>query len=255
VGAAAGWWASRRGRWGWIGVYGAARGVIGWAAVEKWFPAEVIAWGLPISLGSGIHAFAWRAAAVAAVLAAPGFRLPSVRERQAVLVGGLVLVALLGARPALSAAHSARELAGLNDRWFADGVCRQSTDYTCGPAAAATALRLLGVPAKEGELGILAGTSPAWGTPPDELARVLREQFAPVGLQVGLHTVSSLSELRSMGLVLVTVRFGWFVDHWVCVREVTDEHVVVGDPLVGWERRTHAEFLEGWRHNALKLSR
>jgi hypothetical protein len=33
------------------------------------------------------------------------------------------------------------ELAALTTRLDADGVCRQSNHYTCGPAAAVTALR------------------------------------------------------------------------------------------------------------------
>ncbi len=69
--------------------------------------------------------------------------------RRAVLAGGLWLAAawvawagLLGPAPACF------------ERWR-DGVCLQTTHQTCGPAAAATALHTLAVPASEAELASL----------------------------------------------------------------------------------------------------
>jgi hypothetical protein len=52
--------------------------------------------------------------------------------------------------PFLAPAFNRGYLAGLKTRIDADGVCRQSSEYTCGPAAAVTALRKLGLPAEEG---------------------------------------------------------------------------------------------------------
>jgi len=46
------------------------------------------------------------------------------------------------------------DLANLPTKTDADNICVQSTSYTCGPAAAVTALRKLGVPAQEGELAV-----------------------------------------------------------------------------------------------------
>lgn len=60
--------------------------------------------------------------------------------------------------------------------------CLQSNDYNCGPAAAVTALRKLGLPAEEGEIAILAHTSSATGTPPDVLARALQDRYEKEGL-------------------------------------------------------------------------
>jgi hypothetical protein len=55
-----------------------------------------------------------------------------------------------------------------------DGVCRQSSHYTCGPASAVTVLRKLGLPAEEGEIAILSHTSALTGTEPDVLAKAGR---------------------------------------------------------------------------------
>ena len=49
----------------------------------------------------------------------------------------------------------------------------QSNGYNCGPAAAVTALRRLGLPAEEGELAILAHTSSAAGTSCDTLCTAI----------------------------------------------------------------------------------
>jgi predicted double-glycine peptidase len=62
--------------------------------------------------------------------------------------------------------------------------CRQSTDYTCGPAAAVTALRKLGFPAEEGQIAIVSYTSATTGTPPDILAEALRKYYGKDGLIV-----------------------------------------------------------------------
>jgi predicted double-glycine peptidase len=136
-----------------------------------------------------------------------------------------------------------------------DGVCRQSTDYTCGPAAAVTGLARLGLKAGEGELALAAGTSAATGTPPDVLAQVLNERFAASGLRAELRRFRTLEELREAGLTLVVVRFGFLVDHWLTVLEVTDRDVVAGDPASGVVRLSHEEFQGRWRRIGVTLSR
>lgn len=52
------------------------------------------------------------------------------------------------------------QLRSLPTRVDPDGVCLQNTPYTCGPAAAVTALRRLRLPAEESELAKLAFISP-----------------------------------------------------------------------------------------------
>ena len=64
-----------------------------------------------------------------------------------------------------------------------------------------------------------------------------------------------MTELRGLGPTLVIVKFGLLLDHWLCVLEVTDTEVVVGDPLSGLTRLTHAEFAERWRRIGIVLRR
>ena len=182
-------------------------------------------------------------------------KLPGRRDR--IALSGLALLAAfyVGIWPSLAAATNRNRLLALVTQIGPDGVCRQNTDYTCGPAAAVTGLRRLGLKAGEGELAILARTSSATGTPPDVLARVLQERFAPAGLQAEFRRFHDVAELRRPGPTLVIVKFSLLLDHWLCVLDVTDKEVVVGDPLSGLVRLSHTEFKDRWRNIGITLAR
>jgi ABC-type bacteriocin/lantibiotic exporter with double-glycine peptidase domain len=62
-------------------------------------------------------------------------------------------------------------------------------------------------------------------------------------------------ELRQAGLTLAVVKFGFLVDHFVTVLEVTDAEVIVGDPLEGLDRMTWDEFRKKWRFCGIVLKR
>ncbi|HER19614.1 MAG TPA: hypothetical protein ENO14_01055, partial [Chromatiales bacterium] len=79
--------------------------------------------------------------------------------------------------PFATAAVLASDLSRLPNRFDAHGICRQSRPYTCGPAAAVTALRALGLPADEGRLAWLSRSTPFSGTLPQTLAHVLQTQY------------------------------------------------------------------------------
>jgi hypothetical protein len=102
------------------------------------------------------------------LLAAPLAKLPQKRNRVVIYLFMLVLTAV-SIIPFLAPAFNRSYLASLKTRLDSDGICRQSNDYTCAPAAAVTALRKLGFPAEEGEIAILAHTSSLTGTEPDVL--------------------------------------------------------------------------------------
>ena len=131
----------------------------------------------------------------------------------------------------------------------------QNTEYTCGPAAAVTALRKLGLPAEEGQLAIASLTSSETGTPADILAEALQENYGKDGLVAEYRTFKNISELKQAGLTLAVVKFGFMVDHWVTVFEVTDSQVIIGDPLNGIDKISHKDFLEKWRFEGIVLKR
>src|SRR5206468_5816059 len=59
-----------------------------------------------------------------------------------------------------------------------DGVCRQTSDYSCGAAAASTFLARLGIAADEQEMATRCGTTPWLGTDEFYACRGLREKLA-----------------------------------------------------------------------------
>lgn len=109
----------------------------------------------------------WLPPAAALLAGLVGHRMSAQRWRR-----GLLLIMLLG----LAAYHLVFPLLArvppTRDVW-ADGVCLQTSEGTCSPAAAATLLRAHGIPATEGEMARLCLTSAA-GTSHNGLYRGLK---------------------------------------------------------------------------------
>jgi hypothetical protein len=189
----------------------------------------------------------------AMVLTTPLSRLPLKRDRIVISVLMAAIIFYMSVWPFLAPAFNRNELAHLQTQFDPNGVCRQKTDYTCGPAAAVTALHKLGLHGDEGQLAILSFTSSMTGTPPDILAEVLQKKYGKDGLLVEYRVFKSISELKQAGLTLAVVKFGFMVDHYVTVLDVTDSEVIVGDPLDGLDRMSYQEFLQKWRFVGIVL--
>jgi hypothetical protein len=189
------------------------------------------------------------------LLTTPLSRLPRKATR------GLVIFFMIGVTlsssviaflsPALVRSHLER-LATYVDK---NGVCLQSNNYNCGPASAVTALKRLGLKGEEGELAILAHTSPMTGTPPDVLAATLRKRYQNDGLSAQYRFFKTVPEMKGVGEVLAVIKFGFLVDHYVAVLEVTDKDITIGDPLSGRVTSSHEEFTKKWRHCGVVLNR
>ncbi len=113
------------------------------------------------------------------------------------------------------------------DRW-SDGVCRQTTPATCGPACTATILRHFGVETTEGAVAEQAFTY-SGGTECWYLARILRNHGLHVDFQVWRG-----GELPDPVPVpsIAGVRIG-SLGHFIAILEQTGDQVVVGEPLRG----------------------
>ena len=206
-------------------------------------------------LVSGRTEFALGGLIAAMVLATPVVRLPRASSRRAVYLLMGVVILLTAVWPFAAPAFNRSFLQSLRTQMDPDGVCRQNTSYTCGPAAAVTVLRRLGLPAEEGELATLAHTSTAIGTPPDLLAAALRQRYEREGLTCDYRHFRSIAELPGEGQTLAIIKFGPLLDHYVAVLQVTEAKVVVGDPFRGKQEYTHAEFAEVWRNCGIVLTR
>jgi hypothetical protein len=202
----------------------------------------------------GRNRFACFNFAAVMLLAVPQPRLARKRNR---IVVGLFMFVLTSVSiiPFLAPAFNRSYLAGLKTRVDPDGVCRQSNDYTCAPAAAVTALRKLGLPAEEGEIAILAHTSSLTATEPDVLARELQKHCGARGLIAYYRVFSSVEELKKAGLTIAVVRFNLMLDHCVAVLEVKDNQIVIGDPLSGLTSLSADEFANKWEFVGVVMKR
>ena len=137
----------------------------------------------------------------------------------------------------------------------ANGICRQGTTFTCGPAAAVTALRALGFAAEEGELARLARTTPMMGTQGDLLAHAIRQRHHTAKLDCAYRYFDSLEALKGGGRTVVLMTSGLLSDHYVAILAVNADRVVLGDPLRGRREMSHAAFRAAWRRTGLVLKR
>lgn len=254
AGAGLGYWFSRLRRPYWVLGYCLPLGLIVIYGIAARHPALAVepplAWMM-----MGRNKFAVIGLVAAMVLTTPLSRISGRRARVLIVILMMVMVAFMSVWPFLAPAFNRSYLAQLKTRLDEDGICRQSNDYNCGPAAAVTALRRLGFPAEEGELAILAHTSTAAGTPPDILARTLQEKYGADGLLSEFRGFQSVDELPSTDLTLAVVKFSFMLDHYVTILAVNDDQVVVGDPLSGKTILSREEFARRWRYVGVVLRR
>jgi len=201
---------------------------------------------------AGRTEFAVMALVCTMLLTTPLSRLPQRRNRRAVVLLMILFTLYFSVLPFLMPAFEYSRLAGLETTLDSDGVCLQSTQYNCGPAAAVTVLRSIGVSAEEGELALLAHTTRFTGAPMDSLCYAMRNDYATPCRIVYCRDVS---ELQGKGPFVAIVKFSFLVDHYVAVLSVTETEVTVGDPLKGLRTCTPKEFDKEWRRCAIVIDR
>ena len=134
-----------------------------------------------------------------------------------------------------------------------DGICFQSTDYTCAPAAAVTALGRLGFEAQEGRLAFLSHSNPITGTLPACLENALQSCYGSRGLDCHYRHFDSVEQLKSADLTLAIVKSSFLSDHCLVVIEVTDQNVFLADPVFGKVRMSRSQFEKIWRFTGIAL--
>jgi len=246
LGAGAGWTFSRlRSRWWLGGFFLPLLLVLMIGAARRDARLEFVA---PFSwLVAGRRQFALLAPLTTMLLCTPLDRLGALRQRTLVGAFAICFMLVTAVWPFLDPALVRSQLEGLKTRLDNQGICLQQTDYTCGPAAAVTALRRLGLAGEEGELAILMHTSRAGGTQPGVMAAALGQHYAAQGLICKYRYFSSIEELPRDVPTVAVIKFGLMVDHYITILKVTDRQVIIGDPLDGARPLTHDEFRRLWR--------
>jgi len=186
-------------------------------------------------------------------LITPLSRLSRRFERITVCILMVVVVCWFGILPFLVPALIKERLSNLTTRLDSNGICYQSTDYTCGPAAAVTALRRLGLQADEGELAVLAYSSSIAGTVPDCLAEAINNRYAAEGLKCKYRHFNSLDQINNPQLTLALVKDTFLSNHCVAILEISDNVVTFADPVCGKTRMSRKQFEKIWRFSGIVL--
>ena len=179
-------------------------------------------------------------------------RMTARAARSGVTTVASALLLLTTYRVGMAAAFDPAQLTGYPN---ADGVCRQTSEYSCGPAAAATFLAHLGVRTDEEEMARLCGTVAPMGTDPFCMCHGLRKKLAGTGLDVTVRRCDwvALRWGRLPALAVVNVEF--MLDHWVVVVAADDEAVLIADPTNGVMQLRRERFLEDWRGILISAAR
>ena len=193
--------------------------------------------------------------AVTMGLTVPLSRLPRKIEKILVCFLMVGVVFWFSVLPFLIPAVMKNYLSNIQTRLSYNGVCYQSTNYTCGPAAAVTALGKLGLSAEEGELAVLSYTSPVVGTLPVCLSSALQNRYGAEGLKCEYRHFDSIDQLKKAGITLAMVRDSFLLDHCIAVLEVSDNIVKIADPMTGLIFMPHEKFKKIWRFSGIVLQR
>jgi len=196
---------------------------------------------------AGRNEFTFTAIACTTILSALTARLTDRRQKKLL---GFLIIALTAyfsipfVMPAVTYSSFAKQRSIISR----DTVnCKQSTDYTCGPAAMTTALRKLGLKAEEGELAILSRSTWMFGTPGDMLARAVNRRYGRLGYRAEYRRFSDPAEISKHLPLVAKIRFSALDDHYVCILSMNKSTVTIADPSNGISDIPLRQFLHDWR--------
>lgn len=134
------------------------------------------------------------------------------------------------------------ELKNLQTTFSKDGICKQTTGFTCAPAAAVTVLRLLGVEAKESELAIHSKCTPKGGTTNENLVNAIEKLYGKKGIDCSYLPFDSIEQLKVKCPLIACINLSSVVSHYTVVLEVTEDKVILGDPIGGKKQWSYEDF-------------
>lgn len=185
----------------------------------------------------------------------PLFRLPlSKFVSRGLFIASALAVGYSGWMEFFGPALSRSTLGGLTTVINGQGVCLQTTSFTCGPAAVVTVLRKLGVLADEGELGLLSKASFYTGTDASLLRDAVNRLYQDQGLHATTAKLQTIEELAASVPCATVVYYDFTTDHWVAVLGVHDGKIEIGDPISG-KRTLSVEFAQRWKHETLLVTK
>ena len=134
------------------------------------------------------------------------------------------------------------KLKNLETSFSKDGICKQTTGFTCGPAAAVTVLRDLGIDAKENDLAIYSKCNPKGGTTHKNLVKAIKKLYGKNGIECSYLTFDSIEQLKDSCPLIACINLSSAVSHYTVILEVTENKVIIGDPIGGKKQWSHENF-------------
>jgi hypothetical protein len=254
LGALAFWGGRSLCRWpGWLqlGLVVLAVGVVagGAASFAGLLPDEVDQW--VSRLGGGTMLVSW----VALFLLGAAWAAPNRRFSTGFLA---CLVAVAGGLLAIEGSGPLWWRFGAPELWQnvpdSEGGMRQSSGLTCSPTAAAMLLHRYGIPASEGEMAYLAGTS-LFGSDAPAMARALDAKVRPLGRRAHAGHADYDDCVRRGEPFLAHVQ-GRTTGHAVLVERMSEDGVQIVDPADGQPRpMPRAEFEQLWDGTVVRVDR
>ena len=135
------------------------------------------------------------------------------------------------------------------------GVCMQSTHYTCVAASLVTLLYAYGIEATETEMARLCYTEVDRGATDTRAISALEKKLDGREYEI-CYEMMDYDRLRQVHLpCLVSTDFAFFISHMTPVLSAGDEEVVLGDPLTGRRALSTADFKDVWQGRGIYLRR
>lgn len=148
------------------------------------------------------------------------------------------------------------ELKNLQTTFSKDGICIQTTGFTCGPAAAVTVLHQLGIDAQESELAIYSKcTAQKGGTTNELLVSAVKKLYGSKGIECSYLSFDSINQLKDKCPLIAIISLSPVVSHYTVVLEVTEDKVIIGDPIGGKKEWSYEDFQKRCSTTAIILKR
>jgi predicted double-glycine peptidase len=93
------------------------------------------------------------------------------------------------------------------------------------------------------------------GTLPNCLKSALENRYGSDGLKCRYRRFTSLEQLKEAGFTLAVVKDSFLTDHCVAVLEVSDNGVILADPVTGTRMLSCQQFESIWRFTGLVVNR
>ncbi len=206
-----------------------------WAFVSSRIKFVLLSWFVPVGLAAAMP------------------YLPRKSERWLTTVLIALFIYSFSVFPFLGAAVAAEELKYNLPRFDRNGVCCQSMPFTCGPAAAATALHHFGVDIGEGQLTQLSRCGMMLGTGEWELFNAVRTA-ANGRLECEFVRCEDLPTLAVNQVLLVTLRQGVLYNHCAAILETDGQTVLLADPAEGLFRIPLYHVRQCWTKTGILLT-